>query len=874
MIPSDGMFLFQQLDTLRTLTHKRELPPAVTNNLNGRIALREYQKNAFSNFIEYLENEKLSKDKQTHLLFHMATGSGKTVLMAGLLLYYYQLGYRNFLFFVNQTNIIEKTKANFLDSSSSKYLFTDSIEIDGKRVAVKEVNNFSAPDPDAINLCFTTTQKLHMDFFAPKENSLTRDDFEDRPVVMLSDESHHVNTRTKKATKAEAEEDRSWEYTVANLFVGNRKNVLLEFTATADLRDKNINVKYSDKIVFDYPLSKFRESGYTKDFQNLQTDLGLWERTLQALLLSEYRRSLFADGGVTAKPIVLLKSQRIADSKAFYEEFFQRLSNLNETEFSKLDNGGIPSEALSYFREKDSTLETLRRSIQQAFSEENAIIMNGSTDNSAAKQLAVNSLEDQSNPYRIIFTVDMLNEGWDVLNLFDIVRLYDTRQSGKSGKPGAYTIKEAQLIGRGARYFPFIAADERESRESTERIIRKYDNDVTNPRRLLETLLYHSQQDSRYIAELRLALKETGLLPEEIKEFTYELKPEFRSSDFFKNAKVFSNKRVEVSRESVTELDNRIKSGIYNVSVRTGGARLLNLFDYEDAGSNTVAPTITRTVKIKDIPLNVVLGTIDRFDALRFDALKHYFPHLDSVRSFVRDPAYLGETFINFQTDHENLKAEDYILGLNKVFTAVANYLATIQVTYRGTHEFTASPMMTTLRDKTIQLTNVIPGGVGSSQNAMVGTSVHVDLLHADWYAQTDNYGTSEEKAFVRFFAGVADELKKKYEEVYLVRNERIPNLAIYSFDTGARFEPDFLLFLRRKGTHSYEQEQIYIEPKGDHLLITDRWKEDFLLQIEKEGIPKTVYVDNSKYRIIGLPFFNTDHRRSEFREALEDIVR
>ena len=156
-----------------------------------------------------------------------------------------------------------------------------------------------------------------MDFFAPKENSLTRDDFEDRPVVMLSDESHHVNTRTKKATKAEAEEDKSWEYTVANLFVGNRKNVLLEFTATADLRDKNINAKYSDKIVFDYPLSKFRESGYTKDFQNLQTDLGLWERTLQALLLSEYRRSLFADGGVAAKPIVLLKSQRIADSKAF-----------------------------------------------------------------------------------------------------------------------------------------------------------------------------------------------------------------------------------------------------------------------------------------------------------------------------------------------------------------------------------------------------------------------------------------------------------------------------------------------------------------------------------------------------------------------------
>ena len=47
--------------------------------------------------------------------------------------------------------------------------------------------------------------------------------------------------------------------------------------------------------------------------------------------------------------------------------------------------------------------------------------MNRKTDNTREKQLAVNSLEDPSNPYRIIFTVDILNEGWDVLNLFDIV---------------------------------------------------------------------------------------------------------------------------------------------------------------------------------------------------------------------------------------------------------------------------------------------------------------------------------------------------------------------------------------------------------------------------------------------------------------------
>lgn len=42
-------------------------------------------------------------------------------------------------------------------------------------------------------------------------------------------------------------------------------------------------------------------------------------------------------------------------------------------------------------------------------------------------------LEDENNPIRAVFAVQKLNEGWDVLNLFDIVRLYEDRD-GKDGK--------------------------------------------------------------------------------------------------------------------------------------------------------------------------------------------------------------------------------------------------------------------------------------------------------------------------------------------------------------------------------------------------------------------------------------------------------
>lgn len=155
--------------------------------------------------------------------------------------------------------------------------------------------------------------------------------------------------------------------------------------------------------------------------------------------------------------------------------------------------------------------------------------MNGASDNNKEKQLLVNSLEDKDNPIRLIFAVDMLNEGWDVLNLFDIVRLYDTRQaSGKADKIGAYTIKEAQLIGRGARYCPFVDGDEQL------KFKHKYDRDLENKNRILETMYFHSKNDSKYISELKQALIETGLQAPDPITIEYILKENFKDSEFYK----------------------------------------------------------------------------------------------------------------------------------------------------------------------------------------------------------------------------------------------------------------------------------------------------------------------------------------------------
>ena len=114
-------FLYQALDAVSTMGFlNKEIPDSLRLNLHPRYELRKYQIEAFARFIHCCKNDYPNKAFPLHFLFNMATGSGKTLIMAGLILYLYEQGYRNFLFFVNSTNIIEKTKDNFLNPSSIK----------------------------------------------------------------------------------------------------------------------------------------------------------------------------------------------------------------------------------------------------------------------------------------------------------------------------------------------------------------------------------------------------------------------------------------------------------------------------------------------------------------------------------------------------------------------------------------------------------------------------------------------------------------------------------------------------------------------------------------------------------------------------------
>lgn len=383
--------------------------------------MRPYQTEAFCRMIYFLKNDFDGKQPRPyHLLFNMATGSGKTMIMAGAMLYLYEQGYRNFLFFVNSNNIIQKTKDNFLNVNTGKYLFAEKIIFGGNEIAVHEVETFDESDDKNINIKFTTIQQLHIDLNSTKENALTYEDFQNKKIVLIADEAHHLNAGTRQGDLFGTFED-----TVQKIHEQNYDNILLEFTATADYEDSNIKTKYLNKVLFRYDLSEFRKDGYSKEINLLRSQFDEKHRIIQALVLNLYRQELATSHNINLKPVILFKAKKtIAENNRNKENFHKLIENLTAIGIDEVRANQqikILNKAFAFFDAKGIDSHEIVKRLQSNFKPENCLSAN---DNELEiNQILLNTLEDENNPIRAIFAVQKLNEGWDVLNLFDIVRM-------------------------------------------------------------------------------------------------------------------------------------------------------------------------------------------------------------------------------------------------------------------------------------------------------------------------------------------------------------------------------------------------------------------------------------------------------------------
>ncbi len=874
-------FLYKEFDTGSRFDKRidnTEIPDYITRNLNSVFELRPYQQKAFSRFIYFINNGFDDKQgKPYQLMFNMATGSGKTLIMAGLILYLFKHGYRKFLFFVNSTNIINKTIDNFINTRSSKYLFNkNGISFDGKKVNIKQVDNFEDAGKDDINICFTTIQKLHSDIYAEKENSLTTEDFKEQKIVFISDEAHHINTKTIKQTEIESLAKPSWENTIEKIFNQNLDNLLLEFTATLDYEHKNIVEKYKPKVIFRYDLRQFKDDKYSKDVNLLRSDLSDNDRILQAVILNQYKQDIALKNGIDLKPVILFKAQKlIAESLENKANFHRIIENLTNGQILNIRNSStvkVIQRAFDFYEKERISISQLLQKLKQNFAETNCISVNEENlekrslkktdkDQLIEQQYVLNSLEDKNNPVRAIFAVNKLNEGWDVLNLFDIVRLYKTRDA-KNGKVGKTTMAEAQLIGRGARYFPF------KINESQDKYKRKFDKpNHKHELKTIEELHYHTIEDSKYISELKKALVESGIYDDEndYVKVDLKLKEKFKETDFYEKAVVFENEKKKNKYDKIQSLsDLGVSKTNIPFKLHSGQGKVTEVFDDGEEVKEEQNETASedKDVKVNEIPLHIVKNAITRNNFFQFSNLVKYFKKLKSISEFITNENYLGGLGITFTGTAERIKSItnlDYFLSLNVLLSVVEKEISGNLHEYYGTKDF---KIITKIKDK---FTDV---SLNINKRSERAQSQAAFVKNKKWYAYDDNFGTGEEKKFVEMFARRIEKIEKAYEEIFLIRNER--QLKVYD-KKGRGFEPDFVLFVKQKTAPNITY-QMFIEPKGSHLKEHDKWKEDFLIELREKFKDKTVEYNSDKYKLTAVKFYS-NKEENEFVKDFENAL-
>ncbi len=777
-------------------------------------------------------------------MFEMATGSGKTLVMAGLILECCKQGYQNFIFFVNSTSILEKTKLNFTDSASSKYLFSENININDENTEIKSINNLNESQASTINIYFSTIQGLFSLFTKAKENAITLEDLKDQKLVFLADEAHHLNTETKKKLNdSETSEKRNWESVVKLALEQNKDNLLLEFSATIP-NEKSVKDKYENLKVATYTLKEFSEDKFCKNIYSLSYEnKALETRFLGACVSSLYKELLAQHHNIeNFKPCILFKSERIEESKKNQERFntfLENLSPLDLENFFHYSRNAFFKAAKNFFDERNYT-PNLVAFLQTKFKKSTQINTNNEKELEKG-MLLLNSLEDRDNPKRVIFSVDKLNEGWDVLNLFDIVRLKN-KASQKD------TTKDAQLIGRGARYYPFSYNDFKPSR--IEFYQRKFD--LSNPLSALERLDYHAIYDSEFIAKLNNELQDLGLGFVNEKQ-TIPLTPTKRFKCYYA-----SNKREKNNNLFNKDYSDPVEATLKSLHVPLFGFNVREKkVDFKEENKGDTTCYIPHT--LDKIPINYFLKALN-LKNLDFKTLKKAF----TKHAFNNKVGFIERYVSSLKTNfHKNQKFDDNKILLKLAIYIIGNLKDTL-LKEQDKYEVSA------LELKEFETHN----------KSLSASELEKDIPFYEWLLFKDmrKLDSDLEREFLGFINDNKEILDKKFKEWCVLRNDHFAELKVFcnienSLFYAQGFEPDFILFAQ-----THEDEFLgftcYMEAKGEHLEPSNAWKKEFLEMLENA----TLKSHNKKLHLKGLPFFTfTNNNRTlnaEFVEAFHQTFK
>ena len=347
------------------------------------------------------------------LTFALATGVGKTRLMGAFIAYLYtQHNIHNFFVVAPNTTIYEKLKKDLSDSNSEKYVFrglgcfvTAPQIITDDDYREKTISLFESD----VHIFVYNIDKFNKEGANMKKvNELIGNSFyqylsELPDLVLIMDESHHY--RAEKGAQALNE---------LHPLLG------LELTATPLVTQGSKQIPFKN-VVYEYPLSKAIEDGYTRTpYAVTRSDIDFYnfgDEQLDKMMLldgiachenTKRKLEVYAanHGKRLVKPFMLVVCKD-TDHAAWVEKF------VKSDEF----RGGA-------YRNKTIIVHSKQK---------------GSETEANTRLLL--DVENPENPVEIVIHVNMLKEGWDVNNLYTIVPL----------RTAASKILREQMVGRGLR---------------------------------------------------------------------------------------------------------------------------------------------------------------------------------------------------------------------------------------------------------------------------------------------------------------------------------------------------------------------------------------------------------------------------------------
>ena len=347
------------------------------------------------------------------LAFSLATGVGKTRLMGAFIAYLYtKYNIKNFFVVAPNTTIYEKLKNDLGNPNNSKYVFngigcfTNPPQIiTDDDYKTKQLSFFQSD----IRIFVYNIDKFNKENVNMKKvNEIIGDSFYQylsnlKDLLLIMDESHHY--RAEKGALALSE---------LNPILG------LELTATPLFTKGSKQIPFKN-VVYEYPLSRAIEDGYTRTpFAVTRSDIDFFNfgnEELDKMMLidgitchenTKNRLKLYANNNnkKAVKPFMLVVCKDTEHAKWIYD--FICSNNFKE---GKYKNKTI----LIHSKQKNKE------------SEENIRLLL--------------SVEDPTNLVEIVIHVNMLKEGWDVNNLYTIVPL----------RTASSKILREQMVGRGLR---------------------------------------------------------------------------------------------------------------------------------------------------------------------------------------------------------------------------------------------------------------------------------------------------------------------------------------------------------------------------------------------------------------------------------------